>query len=116
MTQEQNNKAGPVVNKQSRQELVDYVTGLINDALYPLTADERNEVLHSLVPVHVTINRNGSDAEVSVIPLVPGQIEVMISKAIRQQVGKVVASQINDPNSAVSRSIEKNIGPTRRRI
>lgn len=94
-------KVGTTVNRQPRSELIDYVIQLVRDALYPLTGLERSEVLHRVAVPEV---RPSS-----------GEIENMISKAIREQTGKIVAKHINDPNSTISRSLQKNIGADRRR-
>lgn len=106
MTPEQNNKAGPVISSQTREDLCLYVTNLIRDALFPLTYEERFVVLKAVVD-NQAAQPDQPTSE---------QIEIMISKTIRDQVGRVIANLINDPNSAVSRSIQKNIGPTRQRF
>src|SRR5690606_27493226 len=64
----------------------------------------------------ININNNAAGVQVEANQVSPGQIEVMISKAIRDQTGRVVAGQINDPNSMVSRSLQKNISSDRRRV
>lgn len=66
-------------------------------------------------PVNVTVNNNAG-VQVETNQLSPGQIEIMISKGIRDQTGRVIAGQINDPNSIVSRSIAKNVNTDRRRV
>jgi hypothetical protein len=43
------------------------------------------------------------------------QIEAMASKVIFEQIDKAVSSQVNDPNSAVSRSLQKNLNVCRKR-
>lgn len=62
----------------------------------------------------VTVH-NYAGVQVETSQLSPSQVEVMITKAIRDQTGKVVAGQINDPNSHVARSLQKNINSERRR-
>jgi lambda family phage tail tape measure protein len=68
----------------------------------------------SAVPANITINNNAG-VIVETRQLSPGDVEVIVSKAIRDQTGRVVAGQINDPNSMVSRSMQKNIGNGERR-
>jgi hypothetical protein len=68
----------------------------------------------SSAPAYITINNNAG-VIVETKQISPGDVEVMISKAIRDQTGRVVAGQINDPNSMVSRSMQKNIGNGERR-
>lgn len=127
MTSEQNNKAGPAINKQSREELRAYIGTRIYDLLIPLTKEEKYELLCSLLDHGTSANvyNHVPGVEVNVIFTKPqhvditvkkkinevssDRIEIMISKAIRDQTGRVVAGQINDPNSAVSRSLLKNI-------
>lgn len=66
-------------------------------------------------PVQVIVNNNAG-VQVETNQLSPGQVEVMITKAIQSQTGRVIAGQINDPNSLVSRSMQKNISSDRRRV
>jgi tape measure domain-containing protein len=66
-------------------------------------------------PANITINNNAG-VQVETQQLSPGQVEIMITKAIRDQTGRVIAGQINDPNSMVSRSMQKNISSDRRRV
>jgi tape measure domain-containing protein len=66
-------------------------------------------------PTSITINNNAG-VQVEAREMSPGQIEVMITKAIRDQTGRVVAGLINDPNSSVSRSMQKNLDTGRRRV
>lgn len=66
-------------------------------------------------PAKIVINNNAG-AQVEAREVSPGEIEVMINKAIRERTGNVIAGQINDPNSPVSRSLQKNIDTGRRRM
>jgi len=69
----------------------------------------------SSAPANITINNNAG-VHVEARELSPGEVEVMITKAIRDQTGRVVAGMINDPNSPVSRSMQKNLDTGRRRV
>ena len=69
----------------------------------------------SSAPTNITINNNAG-VHVEARELSPGEVEVMITKAIRDQTGRVVAGMINDPNSPVSRSMQKNLDTGRRRV
>jgi hypothetical protein len=88
------NKTNSTVNQQTREQLLDYVTTLVSDALHPLTNLERAEVLYRAAIPTTT----------------PSEIAVMITKAIREQASKIIADQISDPSSAVSRSLKKTFG------
>lgn len=63
----------------------------------------------------VTVH-NYAGVQVETQQLSPGQVQVMITKAMRDQTGKIIAGHINDPNSQVSRSLQKNMASERRRI
>lgn len=70
----------------------------------------------------IAVHAHGTWASVSVEPakqetsdLTLGSVSDMISKAIRSQAGSMIADQINDPNSAVSRALQKNLTSGRNR-
>ncbi len=66
-------------------------------------------------PVNVIVNNNAG-VQVETNTLTPGQVEIMISKALHDKTGKIVAGHINDPNSMVSKSLSKNVDSSRRRV
>lgn len=78
----------------------------INKGGTPVTASSQ-----PVINIH-----NNAGVQVEAHSVSPGQVEVMITKAIQAQTGRYVASQINDPNSIVSRSLQKNMNTDRRRV
>ncbi len=66
-------------------------------------------------PVQITVNNNAG-VQIETNTLTPGQVEIMINKAMHDKTGKIVAGHINDPNSMVSKSISKNVDSSRRRV
>jgi hypothetical protein len=44
-----------------------------------------------------------------------GEITIMIEKAIKEKTPAIVAGAVNNPNSQVSRSLQKNLETERRR-
>jgi tape measure domain-containing protein len=62
----------------------------------------------------VTVH-NYAGVQVETSQLSPGEVQVMITKALRDQAGKIIAGAINNPNSDVSRSLQKNVNSERRR-
>lgn len=67
-------------------------------------------------PTNITVNNNAPGVDVQTREISPGQIEIMIAKGIRDQAPRVVAGQINDPNSMISRGLQKNLESSRRRV
>jgi tape measure domain-containing protein len=66
--------------------------------------------------VNVNVNNNAPGVDVSTTTDANGDIQIMINKAIAAQVPKMVAGQINDPTSRVSRALGKNLESGRRRM
>lgn len=83
------------MNLRARCALAEVLT-----SISVLSDEEKATVLRLAMDANGLVGKPG---------LSPGQIEAMITKAIRDQTGRVVAGQINDPNSVVSRSLLKNI-------
>lgn len=65
--------------------------------------------------VNVTVNNNAG-VIVETKSLSPGEIEIMISRAVKDQAPHAVAGAINDPSSLVSKSLNKNLEAQRRRL
>ncbi len=63
----------------------------------------------------VVIN-NYAGVQVETNTLTPGQVDIMITRALQEKTGNIVAAHINDPNSKVSKSISKNVDSSRRRV
>jgi hypothetical protein len=105
MTESNSSPIRPIIN--GREAQFNHVLKTVLDALLPLTKDERSRVLEVIKHTFNLSSELDSDSE---------EVKIMITKAIREQTGKIISAQINDPNSAVSRSIQKNIGVGRRQI
>lgn len=59
------------------------------------------------------VNQNGSQVKVS--QLTPNDVQIMITDAIQRQTPKLVASQLRDPNSMMSKAVGVNTTAQRRR-
>ncbi len=90
-------KVNPAMKQQTREELCLYVSNVIREALYPLTITEQEKVLAWV----------RGDKPVG---LSPTDIHDLIVKTLKQQVGPLVVSQIENPNSDISRSIQRTVG------
>lgn len=95
-----------VLNADATRRMGKQNLDMINKGGTPTTA--------SSAPANITINNNAG-VIVETRQLSPGDVEVIVSKAIRDQTGRVVAGQISDPNSMVSRTLGKHIGNGERR-
>jgi tape measure domain-containing protein len=96
-----------VLNADATRRMGKQNLDMINKGATPVSASQ--------APMQVTVNNNAG-VIVETNQLSPTQVEVMINKAIRDQTGRVVAGAINDPNSTVSRSLQKNLDNGRRRV
>lgn len=68
-------------------------------------------------PVNVNIHNNAPGVDVQqVTSPSTGEIEIMINKAIRDRAGNIIAKQITDSNSIVSRALDRNIEAGRKRL
>jgi hypothetical protein len=77
----------------------------INKGQTPMQAPTQAQVtVHNYAGVQVETGVNENE------------VKIMISKAIRDQAPGVMAQQINNPNSQISRSLSKNLATERRRI
>lgn len=103
-------------NESVNEEWVAQALVIIVESLAGLPTPEKRRVLSAVIHAFGLTVPNNTDVQVGAPELTPGQIEIMISRAIREQTGNVVAGQINDPNSPVTRSIIKNLGVARRII
>jgi tape measure domain-containing protein len=96
-----------VLNADATRRMGKQNLDMINKGATPVSASQ--------APMQVILNNNAG-VIVETNQLSPTQVEVMINKAIRDQTGRVVAGAINDPNSTVSRSLQKNLDNGRRRV
>lgn len=63
----------------------------------------------------VTVH-NYAGVQVETNSMSPNDIQIMITRAVKDQTGPIVANHINDPSSMVSKSINRNLTAERRRL
>jgi tape measure domain-containing protein len=69
----------------------------------------------SAPPVNVSVH-NYAGVQVETSQVSPGEIQVMINKAIQEKTPGLMASQISNPNSPASRALSRNLDASRKRL
>lgn len=106
----------------------DQIAGVVHGQEYVLNADATRRMGRENLD---TINKGGAIAAPKMEPKVSvhnyagvqvetgvsaGEVQIMITKAMKEKMPQVMAQSINNPSSPVSRSLSKNLTSERRRI